>query len=490
MRRAARQGRLAVAAMAGALLLAGCGASEKESANEAGADKPNAEAPMEVVQTSAKIDVPKELAALTLADQKQAFPAGAGQTLARDAKSGAVFLAWLRDVPGQAKVDGKDPDGQIVVATSTDDGKTFGEPVVVSTAEQKAFYTATANPAQVVVAPDGKVYVAYTSVAKSEWSEFGASLSHIVRSEDGGKTFSAPVQMITDEREKLEAGIGTSYMNNLYPSKDGDLFYTFLDERDVFAAKKKAKEAGDAEHSGHDKKEEPATQLRITRSTDGGRTWSPSTLVGMPVCGCCSTVITENGKGDLFAGTRSAFLELEGSYDAVRDLVIAKSTDDGATWSGLTKVHNDGFKVSGCPDVSAGLAADSAGRLHAAWYTGTESHPGVYYSRSDDGQTWTKPLALLHGKWAPYADVRLVMDGKDNPWVAFEDRSGDVDQVRVARIDPNSMAVSFAAPVPGRGPAMAVGDGWALLTFESNPANEDDEGATALNSLLARLPSA
>lgn len=485
-----RRSRLAGAAVSGALLLAACGgAAEKEEPAAAGASEAK-EPALEVVQAAAKVQVPAQLAALAVSDQKQVFAGGAGQTLIRDVKSGAVYMSWLRHVPNQAPAAGEDPASQIVVATSTDDGKTFGEPVVVSLPEQKAFYTATANPAQGAVGQDGKLYVTYTGVEKSEWSEFGASYSYVVRSEDNGKTFSAPVRMITDETEKLEKGIGTSYMNGLYVAEDGDLFYSFLDEREVFLAKKKAKEAGPSEHSGHDKKDEGETQLRITRSPDGGRTWSPSVLVGKPVCGCCGTVMAENAEGELFAGTRSAFLELEGSYDAVRDLVLARSSDDGATWSSLAKVHNDGFKVSGCPDVALGLASDSAGRLHAAWYTGTEAHPGVFYARSDDGQTWTKPLALLHGKWAPYADVRLVVDGKDQPWVAFEDRSGEIDQVQIARIDPSSMSVSFSAPVPGRGPALAAGDGWALLTFESNPANDDDEGPVALNSLLARLPVA
>ncbi len=486
-----RRSRLAGVAVSGALLLAACGGTTEKIAEPAATGAAEAkDSPVEVVQAMAKVQVPAQTAALSVADQKQVFAGGAGQTLIRDTKSGAVYMSWLRHVPNQTPAAGEDPAGQIVVATSTDDGKTFGEPVVVSTPEQKAFYTATANPAQGAVGQDGKLYVTYTGVEKSEWSEFGASYSYIVRSEDNGKTFSAPVRMITDEVEKLEKGIGTSYMNGLYVAKDGDLFYSFLDERDVFAAKKKAKENPGEHTGGHGDAPAGDTQLRITRSSDQGRTWSPSVLVGKPVCGCCGTVLAENGKGELFAGTRSAFLELEGSYDAVRDLVLARSSDDGATWSSLAKVHDDGFKVSGCPDVALGLASDSKGVLHAAWYTGTEAHPGVFYAKSEDGQTWTKPLALLHGKWAPYADVRLVVDGKDQPWVAFEDRSGDVDQVQIARVDPSAMSVSFSSPVPGRGPALAVGDGWALLTFESNPANEDDEGPTALNSLLARLPVA
>ncbi|MGH9001069.1 MAG: hypothetical protein ACRDY7_16945 [Acidimicrobiia bacterium] len=71
---------------------------------------------------------------------------------------------------------------------------------------------------------------------------------------------------------------------------------------------------------------------------------------------------------------------------------MSASRDDGDTWSKPAKVHDDGFKISGCPDVHAGLAVDSTGLLHAAWYTGTESHPGVYYATSDDGgKTFSRP---------------------------------------------------------------------------------------------------
>lgn len=470
-------------AVAAALVLAACGGSD-DSAGGAGQDNG-----VQVVPAAAKVAIPEQLAALTLADRKQLAGDGAGQTLIRDPRSGAIHMAWMRRVPGVTPPAGEDPAQQIVVATSTDNGAGWGEPVVVSTAEQKAFYTATANPAVTAIGPDGQLYVAYTAVSDSDYSDFGASRSWFTRSEDGGKTFSAPVQIVTDEKEGLEAGIGTSYMNGLYVAKDGDVFYTFLDEREVFEAKKKELAAGSTPHAGHGaaETEKPATHLRVSRSADQGRTWSVSTLVGKPMCGCCGTIMTENGAGELFAGTRSAFEEHKGSYDAVRDIVLSKSTDDGATWGEPVKVHDDGFKVSGCPDISAGLATDSKGVMHAAWYTGTEAHPGVFYAKSTDGQTWSKPLALLHGKWAPYADVRLVLDGQDQPWVAFEDRTGDVETVRVARVDPEAMKVAFAEAVPGRGPALAVGDGWALLTFESSPASENDEGPFALNSVLTRV---
>ncbi|MGH9000483.1 MAG: sialidase family protein, partial [Acidimicrobiia bacterium] len=171
--------------------------------------------------------------------------------------------------------------------------------------------------------------------------------------------------------------------------------------------------------------------------------------------------------------------------DPVMEIVVARSADDGDTWSEPAKFHDDGFKMSGCPDVAAGLAADSGGRLHAAWYTGTDSHPGVYYAVSDDGVSFSQPVALLNDEWVPYADVRLVIDGDDQPWVAFEDRRGEVDQVQLVRIDPDTSAASFAAALPGHGPDLVAGDDWALLTWQSNPKSEDDERPGPLRALVA-----
>ncbi len=187
--------------------------------------------------------------------------------------------------------------------------------------------------------------------------------------------------------------------------------------------------------------------------------------------------------GPLFATTRSAFLELKDSYDAVRDPILSVSADDGATWSEATKISDDKFKISACPDVTAGLAVDSAGRMHAAWYTGTEAHPGVFYATSDDdGKTFTKPATLLAGDWVPYGDVKLAIDGDDHAWVAFEDRREDQDQIRLVRLDPEGRA-AFSRTWAGTAPDIAAGDGYAVVTWGTQGAHD---AAGALGLLVAR----
>ncbi|MDN5871145.1 MAG: glycoside hydrolase [Nitrococcus sp.] len=415
-------------------------------------------------QASAQIVMPEELAPLELSEVTKVVEAGVGQTMALDAESETVYMAWGRPAPGS-----EEQAMQVVVAHSTDGGKTFSEPVVVSAPEHSEMYVSTANPAVVQVGPEGRVYVVYTIAVDNEIKPGDTYRPQLVVSTDGGQTFSDPQPVVTAATEGIPVNFASFYMNGLLVASDGNLYYSFLDGRDYLAAIAAGKEA--------------MPQLRVARSGDGGETWAQSALVGKPTCGCCSTVMTENDDGDLFASTRG-YAKLEGSYDAVRDPIASRSTDDGKTWSEPVKISDDGFKISGCPDVAPGLASDADGTLHAAWYTGTSAHPGVYYATSEDGVHWSKPLTLLRGEWVPYADVRLVIDGQGRPWVAFEDRPGEVDRLQVVRIDPQTRAVAFSKAIPGHGPALAAGEDWALLSFEPNLTEDDAAGPTALQSVL------
>jgi len=136
----------------------------------------------------------------------------------------------------------------------------------------------------------------------------------------------------------------------------------------------------------------------------------------------------------------------------------------------------DRFKISGCPDISPGLAVDSRGRLHAAWYTGSERHPGVFYARSEDeGKGFSEPIALLSDDWIPYGDVKLAFDTRDNAWVAFEDRRGDEDLIQVARIGPDGRA-TLAQAWPGTGPDVAAEGETTIVAWGTKGQGDEEAG--------------
>ena len=411
-----------------------------------------------------------------------AHEGGRNPTVAWDRRSGTVYLAWAQEVPATAQKDKDrkaDPRLEVRVARSDDGGRSFGPPAVASSPEDRV-ESFTVTPTQVAVGPRGEVYVLYShhdpAFKPAGW-EWGRSVLRLVRSEDGGKRFSAPVEIGAESVEGVHTSVG---MLNLFAAPNGDLYASFLDYREDLAYRI----ANGKEPS---KDQESPTQLRVARSTDGGRSFGQSTLVSKPTCGCCGTKVAQGIDGPLYATTRGRWKELKGSVDAVRDHFVAVSRDWGTNWSEPVKFHDDRFKISGCPDISPGLAVDSRGRLHAAWYTGAERHPGVFYARSDDeGKGFSQPIALLSDDWIPYGDVKLALDAKDNAWVAFEDRRGDEDLIQVAMIAPDGRH-TLAEAWPGTAPDVAAENRTAIVTWGTQ-GQGDAEAGGGINTRVLSLP--
>ncbi|OBS52101.1 cytochrome C biosynthesis protein [Methylosinus sp. 3S-1] len=416
---------------------------------------------------------PSDASRLAVSDART-VATGRNATVAVDHRTGAVYLAWAKEVAdaaAPAAVSGKTADPQLEarLARSTDGGRSFGPSVVVSTPEQRV-KSHTVSPTRAAVGPGGDVYVLYNSEA-ADGSFVGMRSRNILtlaRSSDEGRSFAAPVELAS---EAVEGAIGSPGMINLFAAPDGALYASWLDYRETIDYMR-------THQKMPPKTENIATQLRVARSGDGGRSFARSVLASKPVCGCCGTFAAQGEGGPVYAGTRGAWSELKGSVDAVRDIVVATSRDQGGSWSSAVKVHDDGFKISGCPDVSPGVAVDGKGRLHVAWYTGSERHPGVFYAvSSDEGRSFSEPIALLTDDWLPYADVKLALDSKDNAWVAFEDRRGDVDLVRLARIGADG-SLAFAEPWPGTIPDLAaLGDAVVVASGALAPEGEEKKSA-------------
>ena len=96
-----------------------------------------------------------------------------------------------------------------------------------------------------------------------------------------------------------------------------------------------------------------------------------------------------------------------------REIYYKRSTDSGATWSGLTRMTwNSG--ASSAPVV----AADSSNRIHVVWYDGTSSNAEILHKRSTDGgATWS-------------GITRLTFNSGDSLWPSIAtDSSGGIHVV-------------------------------------------------------------
>ena len=158
----------------------------------------------------------------------------------------------------------------------------------------------------------------------------------------------------------------------------------------------------------------------VARSADDGATWTAPTLLNsnatFDVSGDHIPEITTDGAGNWLASWQSYFNGRD-EYGEIVHLLTPRSTDMGATWSNAKSVDAE----SGTGQI----ATDSAGNWVAVY--SRDNNPGNYLdsfvSRSTDfGVSWTRGVRINNtGTNRPYSsDVsqRVSTDGRGN-WVAM-----------------------------------------------------------------------
>lgn len=374
-------------------------------------------------------------------------------TVAVDDAGTHAFIAW---VAGNGTYD-------VMLARSTNAGE-FSAPVRVNSIPGDAAPHAQA-PAQVAVGPDGTVYVVWQNNTVVEGREFPASDLRFARSTDGGRTFE-PTIFVNDDA----GGQPTSHtFHNIAVAQDGTVYVSWIDGR--ARAESGTANVDEGGHAGHGLAAAAGAsdgpQIRVARSTDGGRSFEPSVVVADGACPCCRTALAVAG-GNPYVAWRDV---ADGS---IRDVVVARSNDGGRTWSAPRVVHADGWRIDGCPHAGPALAATTDGRIHVAWYTGAPDHAGIHYATADSALSFGPPAALLAGAWVPPSLVALTAIGTD-VIAAWDDRRADVPVLRVG--DP--LAAVAAVQVDGQAPALAAGGTRRIVAwlrndtiFASNGADE------------------
>ena len=280
------------------------------------------------------------------------FPQGVDATYQIDLQvklnaAGSVFVAYL---------EGKDT----VFQRSNDFGRSFTEPIAVN-ADVKRSWTD-----KVGLAVQGEdVYVAF-SIAQ----RFFVSASH-----DGGETFtSTQVNTFSSTYSwTLTSGGVVNSKGHVYFSWVGiHQSGNALGPQDVF----------------------------LTKSTDGGRTWSFLDVErGLPPGPDCSAFACgwdfwgPQMVVGVDASDRLYVLYNAGESDRGPPRVWYRSSADaGATWTARTTVHSDiGDRFGLFPAIVGG----PAGSVHASWMDDRTGRFNTWYrTSSDGGQTWSAEIQV------------------------------------------------------------------------------------------------
>jgi hypothetical protein len=351
------------------------------------------------------------------------------------APSGAEAIAWISAPDSGA-------DGRLYVSVNGRAPVEMRDTLGAIAAHGEA-------PPQMAYGPDGALNALYVVGKEVPGARFPRSALRFVRSVDGGAHWSAPVT-VTDD-----SVFGSHNFHALHAAADGTLYAAWLDGRTGKSA------------------------VYVTHSTDGGRTWAPNQRVSLgEACPCCRTAIATASDGTVYLAWRMVY------PGSVRDIVVAHSTDHGATWSEPVRVHDDHWVFDACPHAGPSLRVDASGAVHIAWWTGKEGAAGVYYARSDDhGATFSTPVPLGIAQYSRPAHVQLALGPERSVLAAWDDGTKQVPEVvlRVSRDGGRTFAPPQVVSADGRAatfPVLAISDSGSATAVAIAWSEESADAAT------------
>jgi hypothetical protein len=308
-------------------------------------------------------------------------------------------------------------------------------------------------PPKLAYAPDGSLFALYAVAKVVPGRRFPMSSLRLARSTDNGRTWTPPVTIASD------SAFGTRNFHALHVGGDGALYVAWLEST------------------------QGKSKTFLTRSTDAGVTWTTPTLADTAQsCPCCRTAIATASDGTLYLAWRTV---LPGN---VRDVVVARSSDHGATWATPVRVHADNWVFDGCPHAGPSMQVDSSGMVHIAWWTGKQGAAGTYYARSTDkGRSFQTPVTLGVDEFSAPAHVQLALGSGGTVVAVWDDGTVRTPKVvmRVSHDDGATFSEPTLVSAEGRAatfPVLALRDKEVTIAWsEQSQAEHDHEQEMAPN---------
>jgi hypothetical protein len=288
--------------------------------------------------------------------------------------------------------------GKVLVARSSDDGRTFAEPTIVSAPGEEIDWGPDARP-KIAIDKAGKAFVAYAVFKDKNFN--GEVFS--TQSADGGKTFDKPQPITTNrESQRFEA---------LAIDPDGRLFAAWLDKRNRVPAKARGEKY-------------PGAALAFAWADTSGK-FSETTLAQDNTCECCRLAVA-------FAGpARPAILFRNIFEGGIRDHAVITFTD-AQTPGPVRRVGVDNWRTDACPHQGPALAIGPDGAYHSAWFTAGNARKGLFYARSGDaGASFSEPMPFGAAKRSPSRPALLATpDRLHLVWKEFDGKATTIVAMR------------------------------------------------------------
>jgi len=307
---------------------------------------------------------------------------------------GEVMLSWTE----------KDAQGMVslCVAFSKDNGKTFSEKKTIYSGP--GIGNSRMMRAKVLSKKDGSFVAVFTNRGETAAPQSGrggrsSNLVYCV-SKDGGTTWTAPQSVDSDPKQ----GIVRGFFDAVVMSND-EIAVTYL--KDV---------ANSTKHEERD--------LRLVVSKNG--VMQPEKLIDPVVCDCCPINLFVDGTGALTVIYRD-------NNDDIRDMAKMVSTDNAETFLKSQILHNDGWKIKGCPHSGAVSSTNEKGTL-ISWFSGAESEKGIRLATQEG-----KKLLVIND---PSAKNQALVSGEQTSVLLWEQNKAEdgLSQIAFRKIKNNKVS--------------------------------------------------
>lgn len=313
-----------------------------------------------------------------------------GAHMGHGAKKAALAITATFAPDGSLWIAGLNADNRLFVQRSTNDGAAWSTPQIIDTGKDVIAADGENRP-KLVFGPNNWAVISYTQpLSKPYTGEI-----RMVRSADGGKTFSAPFTVHQDRQ------LITHRFESIAFDASGALHTFWVDKRDLEALASK----GDKSYVG--------AAIYRNVSLDGGKTFGTDIKLADHSCECCRIALAPTPSGGLAVLWRHVF-----GAD-VRDHAFAIVEKGGKNASAVTRASFDEWRIEACPHHGPGLTPSVAGGYHAVWFGIRGDDAAVRYSRLDKSGKPVGDVRALPDVSAEHAHIHSI--GKDVAivWRAF-----------------------------------------------------------------------
>jgi hypothetical protein len=310
-----------------------------------------------------------------------------GTPFLRYAPDGRLYAIWTEDDekpwpdrPGEHQHGGKmalSPMRNALLAWSSDGGKTWSTSKRINSDTEAV--QGEENGPKIAFSRDKRAHIVW-SIPGAKGDKTRANIRFAMEDDKGGFTAARTLNEVED----------AARFPIIELTPDGNLLIAWIDRR------------LDQPHP---------RQLYLMRMNPDGQAVTKNYQVGAGLCECCKLGIS-------FAdGGKTVYMvDREVDGNKIRNHVLRKSTDGGATFAKPVEISNDGWQVPSCPHSGPSIGQDSRGHLHVSWFTQgrSESEAGIYYSVSTNGGKSFAPRSLIDRNRAPETLYNSLVIGDDD----------------------------------------------------------------------------